>query len=400
MVFMQGTARLFNVLRLDVLRSHPKCMTFPKYLFRCLSNKRELKVYNIDVKDYIAKLQSEYLELLKVDSYMSNPRCIELQPVINIITKRDELITNIVDLKELAASPDKDLAALAKEEETELETKLYHLEETLIDALLPEDREDSFDTIILEVQAGVGGQEAMLFAQEMFDMYCSFISLKGWKYDIVDYMGTDLGGIRRGSILVNGSKAYKFFKHEGGVHRVQRIPSTEKSSRIHTSTVSVTALPQPNEIDIRIDPKDLKIETKRSTGAGGQHVNTTDSAVRIVHLPTNIMVECQVDRSQIKNRKLALTKLRALLYQRELEEQLAQQESTKKSQVSSNNRNEKIRTYNFNQDRITDHRLSGVHFHNIKMFMETGADLEELNEQLDRQARISSLLEIVNKFSK
>lgn len=185
---MQGTARLFNALRLDLLRSHRRCVTFPKSLFRPLSSERELKVYSIDVKDYISKLQSEYLELIKVDSYMSNPRCIELQPLINIITKRDELIANIVDLKELAASSDKELASLAKEEETELESKLEHLEEALLDVLLPEDRKDSFDTIILEVQAGVGGQEAMLFAQEMFEMYCRFISLRGIHYPIIFMM--------------------------------------------------------------------------------------------------------------------------------------------------------------------------------------------------------------------
>lgn len=177
---------------------------------------------------------------------------------------------------------------------------------------------------------------------------------------------------------------------------MQRIPATEKYGRIHTSTVSVRALPQPEDIDIKINPQDLKIETKRASGAGGQHVNTTDSAIRITHLPTNTMVECQVDRSQHKNRQIAMQKLRTLLYERQLESQMAEIKATRKSQVKSNNRNEKIRTYNFSQDRITDHRLQNCNFHNLKVFLQGEEDLEELIHKLNYKDRIEMLINDVN----
>lgn len=228
-------------------------------------------------------------------------------------------------------------------------------------------------------------------------MYVNFADYKNWDYQIVEYNNsTDMGGIRHGSMFIHGHDVYKYFKYEAGVHRVQRIPATERSGRVHTSTVSVVALPQPKEIDITIQDKDLKIETKRSSGAGGQHVNTTDSAVRIVHLPTNTAVECQVDRSQIKNREIAMQKLKALLYEKQLNEQKADTEATRKAQVRSNFRNEKIRTYNFNQDRITDHRLQGNNFHNLKIFLEGGEPLETLINKLNDSARHKQLLDLLS----
>lgn len=203
--------------------------------------------------------------------------------------------------------------------------------------------------------------------------------------------------MRHAVALINGPAVFQHFKHEVGIHRVQRIPVTEKAGRIHTSTISVTALPQPTDIEVNIDRKDLKIETKRSTGAGGQHVNTTDSAVRITHLPSGISVECQVDRSQIKNRKLAMARLNALLYQKELDSQVAEILATKKSQVRTKNRNEKIRTYNYNQDRITDHRLTGSNIHNLEVFFEGGESLDQLIKKIEEQEKIETLLNIINK---
>lgn len=207
-------------------------------------------------------------------------------------------------------------------------------------------------------------------------------------------------GIRHVSIFINGEDVFKYFKHEGGVHRVQRIPATEKSGRVHTSTVSVVALPQPKDMDVVIHEKDLRIDTMRASGAGGQHVNTTDSAVRIVHLPTNTIVECQVNRSQIKNRQIAMQKLKALLYEKQLNEQISETTATRKSQVKSNFRNEKIRTYNFSQDRITDHRLQGCSFHNIDVFLEGGEQLDNLINKLQityRSKEIMDMLTSVNK---
>ncbi|XP_050307121.1 peptide chain release factor 1-like, mitochondrial [Anthonomus grandis grandis] len=403
MFLIRGSIRFLHPLATFPIKSHARnVLGLRKTPFICrystnLKHHVNIEINNRNLSDYILKLQKEYSELTKESNHLSNSRFHELQTVIDLLSQRENLLSSIDGLKELIDSEDKDLSKLAKEEQSEHEATLKQLDEALLEALLPVDSENSHESIVLEIQAGVGGQEAMLFAQELFNMYCAFIDLKGWDYEVADYVTTDQKGLRHASILINGSESYKYFKHEGGVHRVQRVPATEKSGRIHTSTVSVIALPQPSEIDVHIDPKDLKIETKRATGAGGQHVNTTDSAVRIVHLPTNTAVECQVDRSQIKNRKMAMARLRALLYEKEMDSQMAHITATRKSQVRTRNRNEKIRTYNYNQDRITDHRLQGVHYHNLKAFMESGDVLGELIDKLERQSRINRLLEIVEK---
>ncbi|KAI4465652.1 hypothetical protein MML48_3g00010226 [Holotrichia oblita] len=227
-----------------------------------------------------------------------------------------------------------------------------------------------------------------------------FTEYKGWNYELAEYLATDTGGIRHGSILINGQGVFKYLQHEAGVHRVQRIPSTEKSGRIHTSTASVLALPQPNDIEIKLDNKDLRVETKRASGAGGQHVNTTDSAVRITHLPTGVSVECQIDRSQLKNRELAMQRLRAKLYDLQLQKQEDEMLRRKKSQVKSNFRNEKIRTYNFSQDRITDHRLQNSNIHNLNYFMEGNEMLENLINKLHHKYKRDNLLNVLDEIIK
>ncbi|CAH1183180.1 unnamed protein product [Phaedon cochleariae] len=334
-----------------------------------------LKLNGTSLNNYIINLQNEYDNLLK-NNINSGKRWLELQPIIQILKDREDIVKNLNNLKELLEEKDSEIAKMARDEKVEMEEQISKVDKKLIQALIPVDKEDVCNDIVLEVQAGVGGQEAMLFAKEMFDMYCNFSQHKGWQLEIAEYATTDIGGLRYASALINGPSVFSYFKHEAGIHRVQRIPTTEKAGRLHTSTVSVIALPQPHDIEVNINPGDLKIETKRSTGAGGQHVNTTDSAVRIVHLPTGIAVECQVDRSQIKNRKMAMARLNALLYQRKLEAQTAESDAARKSQVRTRNWNEKIRTYNFSQDRITDHRL-GVSVHNLKVFLEGGEPLED-----------------------
>lgn len=221
------------------------------------------------------------------------------------------------------------------------------------------------------------------------------VIFSGWEHTIADYLQTDIGGIRGATLIVNGGAAFKYLRHEAGIHRVQRIPATERSGRIHTSTISVIVLPTPSEIEINIDQKDLKIEVKRASGAGGQHVNKTESAVRMVHLPTGISVECQESRSQIKNRQIAMTKLSALLYQQKIAAQQAEEAASRKSQVKTRNRNEKIRTYNFKDDRVTDHRL-GVNYYNLKGFFQGEEDLDNLIQQLDEKYKLDMLLNIVN----
>jgi peptide chain release factor 1 len=274
--------------------------------------------------------------------------------------------------------------------------RIKELENMLISSLVPLDAEDSCSDIVLEVTAGVGGKEAMLFAKELFDMYCSYITNKDWDMQVVQEELSDLGGLRHASVLVSGEDVYRYLKYEAGVHRVQRVPATEKSGRIHTSTVTVAVLPQPEEVDVVLRDKDLHIETKRASGAGGQHVNKTESAVRITHLPTGISVECQVDRSQIKNRGIAMRTLKARIYQQEVEAQISRTQAARKQQVGSSMRSEKIRTYNFMQDRITDHRLSSS-FHDMHGFLLGGEKLDNLICQLQLMRNRDRLLETLSE---
>ncbi|XP_027959168.1 peptide chain release factor 1-like, mitochondrial isoform X2 [Eumetopias jubatus] len=250
--------------------------------------------------------------------------------------------------------------------------------------------------LILEVTAGVGGQEAMLFTSEMFDMYQQYAAFKRWHFETLEYFPSEIGGLRHASASIGGLEAYKHMKFEGGVHRVQRVPKTEKQGRIHTSTMTVAILPQPTEINLVINPKDLRIDTKRASGAGGQHVNTTDSAVRIVHLPTGVVSECQQERSQLKNREMAMKKLRAKLYSIHLEEETSKRYSARKIQVGTKGRSEKIRTYNFPQNRVTDHRINKS-LHDLESFMQGEFLLDELVQSLKDYADYESLVEIISK---
>ncbi|KAK2724829.1 hypothetical protein QYM36_001336 [Artemia franciscana] len=265
-----------------------------------------------------------------------------------------------------------------------------------LDVLVPEDVVERSDTI-LEVSAGVGGQEAMLFAGELFHMYSLFAESRQWKFEVASYDATEIGGIRKASASITGTSVFKYLRYEGGIHRVQRVPKTESKGRVHTSTAATIVLPQPTELVVEIHPKDLKIETKRASGAGGQHVNTTDSAVRIVHLPTGIAVECQSQRSQLQNKETAMKTLRAKIYQRQLDEQLVKSSRARKLQVSSNSRSDKIRTYNFNQDRVTDHRI-GLTVRNIEEFMQGGYPFSQMIETLVKEGRNEIIEELYSTY--
>ncbi|KAF5275591.1 hypothetical protein FQA39_LY06703 [Lamprigera yunnana] len=356
-------------------------------------------INNKSLNKYITHLECEYRELKAKSFWLpeEEKRYANLQCTIDVLEQRSAVIEGINNLTNLLSDEDVEIQKLAKEEEVQFTKQLKEIDSVLLDTLLPIEEHDNYNSTVLEINTGVGGQEAMLFAKELFEMYLNFAQYKSWDFEVAEYLTTDLGGVRHASALVNGEKAFQHFKYEAGVHRVQRIPATEKSGRIHTSTVSVLALPQPTEIEIVIENKDLRIETKRASGAGGQHVNTTDSAVRITHIPTNISVECQVDRSQLRNKSIAMQRLRALLYERKLKAQMDTIGNIKKNQVRTNFRNEKIRTYNFSQDRITDHRISG-NIHNIKVFFEGGFPLENLINKLHHNARIEHLLNIVTEL--
>jgi peptide chain release factor 1 len=274
-----------------------------------------------------------------------------------------------------------ELHKMATEERVTLERQRAELEQQAQELLIPKDPRDE-KSLLLEIRAGTGGDEAALFAGSLFRMYSKYAELKGFKVDVVEATETGVGGYKGVVALVEGKGAYSRFKFEAGVHRVQRVPITEASGRIHTSTVTVAVMPEVDEVDVHIDPMDLRIDTICSSGAGGQSVNTTKSAVRITHVPTGVVVSCQDERSQLKNRNKAMRTLRARIVEAEREKQEAETAQNRKAQVGTGERSEKIRTYNFPQNRVTDHRV-GITLHKLEQVLE--GDLDEFVQALKAQ---------------
>jgi peptide chain release factor 1 len=266
------------------------------------------------------------------------------------------------------------MRAMARDELPGLEARLAELNEKLKILLLPKDPNDD-RSVILEVRAGAGGDEAGLFAAELLRMYLRYAERKGWKTTLMDSSDNAAGGIKDSSVTIEGDGVFSYLKYESGVHRVQRVPATEAQGRIHTSTATISVMPEAEDVDVQINPADIQMDVMRSTGAGGQSVNTTDSAVRLTHKPSGIVVKCQQEKSQIKNRAMALKMLRTRLYELELERQRSARDAQRKSQVGTGDRSEKIRTYNFPQDRLTDHRI-GLTRHNLVAVMD--GDIEDV----------------------
>lgn len=286
---------------------------------------------------------------------------------------------------------DPELAEMAREEVERLETAVEELQQALHLLLLPSDPADD-KNVIVEIRAGTGGDEAALFAADLFRMYSRWAEAQRYKVELLSQSETGVGGFKEVIFTVRGPRAYSRLKHESGVHRVQRVPVTESQGRIHTSTATVAVLPEMSEVEVEISPNDIRVDVFRAGGPGGQSVNTTDSAVRLTHLPTGLVVSCQDEKSQLQNRARALQILRARLYAMEMDRQLEEQTETRRSQVGSGERSEKVRTYNFPQNRVTDHRI-GLTLHRLDSVME--GDLDELvdslvaAEQSEKMARLS-----------
>lgn len=336
-----------------------------------------------------------------MDTYKNNQRkndsvaeILRIHTVPQLLNKKLQITENIRSLNDLVAD-NEEMKKLAEEEELTYKQQLWSIDEEILHTILQSVGSENYDNVILEILPGVGGQEAMLFARDLLEMYLGYLNYLDLNHEIMELDKSEQDGIRKATIVISDPKAYDKLKYEGGVHRVQRVPVTEKSGRLHTSTASVAILPEPKNIEVILEEKDLKIEAKKASGAGGQHVNTTDSAIRVVHVPTGITVTCQQDRSQTKNKSLALMKLKSLLFEQQLNKQITFITKLRQKQMGTKLRNEKIRTYNYNQDRVTDHRIPDGTLHHLKDFMKGGEALEELEERLHRDMQYKILQEIV-----
>jgi peptide chain release factor 1 len=291
-----------------------------------------------------------------------------LEATVQALLAYRKLLVDIAEDEALLAEKDAEMREMAKQELAELRPRVEPAEEQLKAHLVPKDPNDDKD-VILEIRAGAGGDEAGLFAAELLRMYLRYAERRRWKVELADTSPGALGGVKDATVTISGDAVYSSLKYESGVHRVQRVPATEAQGRIHTSTVTVAVMPEAEEIDIQVNPADLETDVFRSTGSGGQSVNTTDSAVRITHKPSGVIVKCQQEKSQLKNRSMAMKMLRAKLFEMETEKQQSARDAARKSQVGSGDRSEKIRTYNFPQDRLTDHRINYTR-HNLPAVMD------------------------------
>tara|TARA_Y100001954_G_scaffold12525_1_gene12174 strand:- start:1712 stop:2785 length:1074 start_codon:yes stop_codon:yes gene_type:complete len=355
----------------------------------------------VDLQPHIEKFATRMAE---VETELGDPRVFENNRRAQELGREYARLKNLVRLGErllkakdeleenraLAAGDDAEMAEMAAEEIPPLEEEIPRLEKEVQFGLVPPDPTDSRNTIV-EIRAGAGGDEAALFVGDLYRMYTHFATAQGWSHELMESNAAEMGGFREVIFALNGEEVYKLMKFESGVHRVQRVPATEASGRIHTSTVTVAVLPEAEEVDVEIDPNDLEVDVYRSSGPGGQSVNTTDSAVRLTHKPTGLVVTCQDEKSQHKNKAKAMKVLRSRLLDLRIAEEQAKYAAERKAQVGTGERNERIRTYNFPQNRVSDHRIE-LTLHSLPQFME--GEITEMSQSLwqhDLEEKLNAL---------
>lgn len=365
---------------------------------QCQGVIREQKMED-KLKEVVARFKNIEAEMVKPEVISDQNRLRDLNrehsqltPVVNNYHAWMKAKEELADNEELIeAETDEEMKAMLSDDIEKLKKTIEELGDELLVQLLPKDPNSGKD-VILEIRAGTGGDEAALFAADMFRMYTRYADIKGWKTELIDGSSTEIGGYKEVTFSIRSEEAYDNLKYESGGHRVQRVPTTESGGRIHTSAVTVAVLPEAEENEIEVDPNDLRIDVYRASGHGGQSVNTTDSAVRITHVPTGMIVTCQDEKSQHKNKAKALRVLRARLYEKETKERMAKESQIRKSQIGSGDRSERIRTYNFPQSRITDHRI-GLTLYSLESFL--AGEIDEVVEALKKR-EIEELLQSVN----
>ncbi len=351
-----------------------------------------------DIKDQLDAILKKHLllekQLSNQDSISTdkliqlNKEYAELLPIVDLINEYKEITKELINLNDLLKDKDSSIREIAEEEIKEKNIKSKILENNLIKALIPKDINDNKNSI-LEIRAGTGGDEASLFAADLFNMYHKYSEMNSWKFEVLSISETGLNGMKEVICNISGKNVFSKMKYESGVHRVQRVPATENSGRVHTSAATVAVLPEAEEIDVKIEEKDLRIDVFRSSGPGGQSVNTTDSAVRITHIPTGLSVSQQDEKSQHKNKAKGMKILRARLYELERSRIDQERSADRKTKIGTGDRSERIRTYNFPQGRVTDHRIN-LTIHKLQEFLE-GEAFDEMIESLTLQAQEESL---------
>ncbi|KAK3927304.1 Peptide chain release factor 1-like, mitochondrial [Frankliniella fusca] len=387
-----GLTRPFHIL----ISHHKILKMFSHLKFRSVLPQVQPSAYFNDQKFAVVSIDEPPIKKY-LSEFLKNPQneksALKKRNIEDLLKQREQALTNINSLNDL--KQDKEMKELAEEELETYHEALGNLDNEIIKLLVPRSAHEDYSDIAVEISSGAGGQEAMLFAGELLELYENYANFRGWNFVLESVDTSNIGGIRSASFFISGSRSFYHFQNEIGVHRVQRVPITSAKGMIHTSTAAVVVMPQPTQVDIQISEKDLIVETMRASGPGGQNINKTESAVRVKHIPSGLVTECQEGKTQHGNKQIAIMKIRTKLYDLEIQKQTREMNATRQLQLGNRERSAKIRTYNFPQNRITDHRAQ-VTAHDIKEFMLGGETFHKFVEKVSEQSEIQMIKHFVD----